>query len=303
MRKLRTMHLFAGAGGGILADLLLGHQPVCAVEINEYCQQVLSARQADGTFPWFPIFADVTKFYGRPWQGLVDVVSGGFPCQDISVAGTGKGLAGERSGLWSEMARIIGEVRPRFAFIENSPMLVSRGLDIVLADLAALGFDVAWRVLSASDVGAPHIRGRIWLVASNRNHSGQRAVCRPVREPEIRNDSGRLCFDVPDLYHRQRDKPHGKLCPRSDAFDCRCISDSLRERRREVEQSICRTTHAKRSTGDVVASNWGSWPPESGVLRVVDGMAHRVDRIKAIGNGQVPRVAAAAFVELAAEFE
>lgn len=94
MRKLRTMHLFAGAGGGILADLLLGHQPVCAVEINEYCQQVLSARQADGTFPWFPVFADVQKFDGKRWRGLVDCVSGGFPCQDISAAGPGTGIAG-----------------------------------------------------------------------------------------------------------------------------------------------------------------------------------------------------------------
>ena len=163
MRKLRTMHLFAGAGGGILADVLLRHQPVCAVEIDEYCQQVLSARQADGTFPWFPIFADVTKFDGRPWRGVVDVVAGGFPCQDISVAGSGAGIDGERSGLWREMARIIGEVRPSYVFVENSPALITRGLGTVLGDLAALGYSCNWCVLGADDVGAPHKRDRIWI--------------------------------------------------------------------------------------------------------------------------------------------
>ena len=159
------MHLFAGAGGGILADLLLGHQPVCAVEINEYCQQVLSARQKDGCLPWFPIFADVQQFNGYLWQGIVEVISGGFPCQDISAAGKGAGITGSRSGLWKEFARIIGEVRPRYVFVENSPILTSRGLDVVLGDLATLGFDAEWGVLSAADVGAPHRRERMWIVA------------------------------------------------------------------------------------------------------------------------------------------
>ncbi len=165
MRKLRTMHLFAGAGGGLLADVLLGHQPVCAVEINYYCQQVLAARQEDGCLPWFPIFADVTKFDGRPWRGLVDIVSGGFPCQDISSAGRGAGIDGEKSGLWKEMSRIIGEVRPEYVFVENSPLLTRRGLGTVLGDLAEMGFDAEWGVLGASDIGASHKRERIWIMA------------------------------------------------------------------------------------------------------------------------------------------
>jgi len=97
------MHLFAGAGGGILADQLLGHQCICAVEIDDYCQQILVARQADGMLPWFPIFGDVHDFDGKPWRGLVDAVAAGFPCQDISAAGKGKGIEGEKSGLWSEV--------------------------------------------------------------------------------------------------------------------------------------------------------------------------------------------------------
>ena len=159
------MHLFAGAGGGMLSDLLLGHQPVCAVEIEPYCQQVLSARQKDGILPWFPIFADVTEFDGKPWRGKIDVVSGGFPCQDISAAGKGAGIEGGRSGLWSEMARIIGEVRPRFAFVENSPMLVVRGLDRVLGDLAEMGYDAEYGIVGAHHTGAPHKRNRMWILA------------------------------------------------------------------------------------------------------------------------------------------
>jgi len=162
---LRELALFAGAGGGILGGHLLGWRTVCAVEWNPYAASVLVARQNDGILTPFPIWDDVQTFDGRPWRGLVDVVSGGFPCQDISCAGKGAGITGERSGMWAHMARIIGEVRPRYAFIENSPMLVTRGLGTVLSDLAALGYDAEWGCISAADCGAPHLRERIWIVA------------------------------------------------------------------------------------------------------------------------------------------
>jgi DNA (cytosine-5)-methyltransferase 1 len=162
---MRELALFAGAGGGILGGLLLGWRTVCAVEIDPYCRRVLLARQRDGILAPFPIWDDVRTFDGTPWRGHVDVISGGFPCQDISVAGKGAGLSGARSGLWSEFARVIREVRPRFVFVENSPMLVGAGLDRVLADLAALGFDARWGVFSACAVGAPHVRERLFLVA------------------------------------------------------------------------------------------------------------------------------------------
>ena len=156
--------LFAGAGGGILGGKLLGWRTVCAVELEPYCQQVLLQRQRDGLLPLFPVWDDIKTFDGRPWAGLVDVISGGFPCQDISVAGSGDGLAGSRSGLWGEMARILGEVRPSYVFVENSPVLTSRGLGRVLGDLAELGYDAKWGVLGARHTGAPHKRDRIWLV-------------------------------------------------------------------------------------------------------------------------------------------
>ena len=144
---------------------LLGWRTVCAVELNSYARSVLLARQRDGLLPSFPIWDDVRTFDGKPWRGRVRVVSGGFPCTDISAAGKGAGIDGEASGLWVEMARIIGEVQPEFAFVENSPVLTSRGLDRVLGDLAEMGFDARWGVLGAAHAGAPHLRERIWILA------------------------------------------------------------------------------------------------------------------------------------------
>ena len=163
---MNELALFAGAGGGILGGKLLGWRTVCAVEWEPYPASVLCARQNDGLLPPFPIWDDVQTFDGKPWRGIVDVVSGGFPCQDISAAGKGAGIDGERSGMWREMARIIYEVRPRFVFVENSPMLTSRGLGIVLGDLAAMGFNARWGVLGSVDVGLATNRDRLWIVAS-----------------------------------------------------------------------------------------------------------------------------------------
>jgi len=176
---MNELALFAGAGGGILGGHLLGWRTVCAVEWESYPASVLAARQNDGLLPPFPIWDDVQTFDGRPWRGIVDVVSGGFPCQDISAAGKGAGIDGERSGMWGEMARIIREVRPRFVFVENSPMLTSRGLGRVLGDLASMGFDARWGVLGAADVGANHQRDRIWIAARNLANSSQIGFKRP----------------------------------------------------------------------------------------------------------------------------
>ena len=164
---MNELALFAGAGGGILGGHLLGWRTICAVERDAYAAQVLVQRQNDGCLKPFPIWSDVQSFDGRPWRGIAQVVSGGFPCQDISAAGLGAGITGSRSGLWAEMSRIIGEVEPIYAFIENSPMLVTRGLGTVLSDLAKMGFDAQWGCIGAYAVGAPHKRDRIWIVATH----------------------------------------------------------------------------------------------------------------------------------------
>ena len=163
-----------GGGGGILADRLLGRDIVGAVEIEKFPREILLSRQADGILPLFPIWDDVTTFRSdnpecsEYIEGLRSIrgklcIAGGFPCQDISVAGKGRGLEGARSGLWTEMLRIISEIRPRYIFVENSPMLVVRGLDRVLGDITELGYDARWGIIGADDTGAPHRRKRFWL--------------------------------------------------------------------------------------------------------------------------------------------
>ncbi len=149
----------------MLAASILGWCTRCAVEIDAGARQILLDRQRDGVIEQFPIWDDIRTFDGNPWRGKIDVITGGFPCQDISQCGQGAGLDGERSGLWTEMARIICEVRPKLVQVENSPMLTSRGLGRVLGDLAGMGFDAKWGVFRASTIGAAHHRSRIFLVA------------------------------------------------------------------------------------------------------------------------------------------
>jgi len=236
--------LFAGAGGGILGGILCGHTIVGAVEIEEYPREVLKQRQRDGLLDRFPIWDDVTTFridnpeckeYIEALRGIRDelVISGGFPCQDISSAGKGAGIAeGTRSGLWFEFSRIISEIQPSRVFVENSPLLVSRGLDIVLGDLAEMGYDAKWGIIGARHVGAIHKRDRLWVLSSNTNKVGRR---RRRADYEARQQS-----------------------------------------RHEFEGLLeCEASMAIRS-GEIG--------------RMADDVSNRMDRLKAIGNGQVPAV-------------
>ena len=263
---MNELALFAGTGGGLLGGSLLGWRTLCGVEINPYCASVLAARQNDGLLPPFPIWDDVCTFDGKPWRGIIDVVSGGFPCQDISVAGRGEGITGPRSGLWREMARIVGEVRPRYVFVENSPAIVTRGLGVVLGDLAALGYDARWTVLGAADVGAPHQRERLWIVA---HLNGLRES-----QPQGRK---------PDQWGRLGDSPK------------KIVSDPHQPRLEE------RQLRAGISPGKGCNDHWQNaslddwWVTEPDLVRVVHGVPARVDRISALGNAQVPQCAAAAW--------
>lgn len=191
---MNELALFAGVGGGILGGTLLGWSTVCAVEIDPYCRSVLLARQYDRCLPKFPIWDDIRTFDGRPWQGSIDVITGGFPCQGISSAGARKGLADSRSGLWFEMLRVIGEVRPKFVFAENSPHLRTKGLGVVVNGLTSLGYDVKWGVLGAWHAGAPHKRNRMWILASHPNRSTVRVQQRrrSREDREVKAQSGNV---------------------------------------------------------------------------------------------------------------
>ena len=316
---MNELHLFAGTGGGILGGMLLGHTCVCAVEIEPYCRKVLLQRQRDGMLPKFPVWDDVRTFDGRPWRGKVDIVCGGFPCQDISCAGKGAGIDGARSGLWREFARIISEVRPRYAFVENSPMLAHRGLGRVLGDLAEIGYDAVWTVLGADDVGAPHLRKRVWILAHAGHIEGRRNIARKDGAVFDGRDSGeRSEYTNPPM------RPSERAATVSDA-------DSLRAKQSQGRVEDVGRRTGNRSSADISNAEvprqpsgidgqrkvqpwrgcaWWRVDPadEDGAFksqlgRVAYGVANRVDRLKAIGNGQVPLVAAVAFELLKQQIE
>ena len=247
------LELFAGAGGGILAQQLLGHLTVGAVEITPYCRNVLLQRQRDLCLPVFPVWDDVTTFRADNPECAAYIgwlrsirselcISGGFPCQDISSCGKGSGIAGAKSGLWHEMARIIGEIQPTFVFAENSPMLATRGLGTVLESLAAMGYDARWCVLGADDLGYPIIRKRMWILGVRDGVNGQgydagRGQSSPVAQ---------YVWSSADIARLQ------------DADVDRMLADGL-------------------------------------ALRASDGLAGSVEPVRAVGNGQVPAVAALAW--------
>ena len=151
--------LFSGIGGFALAARWAGLETIAFCENDPYCKKVLRKH-----WPDVPIHDDITKLDGTGFRDIF-LITGGFPCQDISIAGKGAGIDGERSGLWTELHRIISEVRPRFALVENVPALTFRGGTRVIGDLAEIGYDAEWQIVGADDVGAPHKRKRIWIVA------------------------------------------------------------------------------------------------------------------------------------------
>lgn len=243
---MNELSLFTGAGGGLLGTKLLGWNPIGYVEWDDYCQRVIAARIKDGLLPNAPIFGDIKTFisdgYAESYQGMVDVVTGGFPCQDISICKkNAEGIWGARSGLWKEMAEVIRIVRPRYALVENSPALTFRGLGEVLRDLAEMGFDARWGVLggyASSDVGL--LRERLFIVAVDNEKHGQRLQI---------------------------------------------------QSRIDVESTIWRN-HAP--TNILHADE--DWLVAHGyAMRTIDDVAGTMDRVKAIGNGQIPAVVRAAW--------
>ena len=161
---MNVLDLFSGIGGFSLGLERAGMRTVAFCEIDPYCRAVLRKHWPD--IPQYDDIRTLTAERLRADGIAVDLICGGFPCQDISTAGKGAGIRGERSGLWSEYARIIGEVRPRYAIVENVTAILSRGLDVVLGDLATLGYDAEWHCIPASYIGAPHIRDRCWIIAN-----------------------------------------------------------------------------------------------------------------------------------------
>lgn len=263
MSKLKVLDLFSGIGGFSLGlERTDGFETVAFCEIDEHCRAVLAKH-----WPEVPRFEDVATLRGDD-VGTVDVICGGFPCQDISRAGTGSGLAGARSGLWFEYARLIGELRPSFVIVENVSTLLHRGLDAVLGALASLGYDAQWDCIPASDIGAPHIRDRVWIIAypqhSHANRIGSHRAQEHDGSAQLRDQQGgvvgSLGQDVANTYGQGQPQPGGRL------IDLRGWLINSREEGR---------------------IRWGTEPD---VGRVADGVPNRTHRLKQLGNAVVPQI-------------
>ena len=297
----RELSLFAGGGGGLLGSRILGWYTVCAVEIDPKCRRDLLQRQIDGCLDPFPVWDDIRTFDPAPWRGKVDIITGGFPCQGISSAGKRLGLADPRSGLVFEMLWAINVIRPPFVLAENSPQLRTNGLGSILEALASMGYAAQWGVLGAWHAGAPHRRDRLWIVATHTDSEGEHA--RPVNaemavssEPVsnadskvLRTQSGRpeKGWEGPSVAEQHGEL--GSLAERPSGDSERQTGSSYTEGH-GLEEVREFDHFGKMSQGPM-----HRWPPEPGVGRVAHGVANRMDRLRAIGNGQVPRVAALAW--------
>ncbi len=298
---LTVLDLFSGIGGFSLGlERTGGFKTIAFCEIDPFCRRVLAKH-----WPGVPCFEDIERLSLE--RGFADVVCGGFPCQDLSIAGRGEGITGKRSGLWSHLCRIIGEVRPRYAIVENVPRLLSGGrgtwMGKVLGDLAAVGYDAEWHCIPASVVGAPHIRDRVWIVAnpqhpnpdSKRSHRTQR----DVRPTESRHQQSRFAGPLRAILAHTDDR--GQLQQEGRERDQRRrlgnggedVADAIGARLKndqgggedENRNGLRAADYA--SSGSRASHRWSAEPD---VGRVAHGVPSRVDRLRSLGNAVVPQI-------------
>ena len=276
--KLRVLDLFSGIGGFSLGlERTGGFETVAFCEIEPSPRRVLAKH-----WPEVPCYDDVRTLTGDVLRrdGIaVDVITGGFPCQDLSVAGKQRGMGeGTRSGLWSEIVRLVGELRPQYIIVENVAALLAgpserRGgwFGRVLGDLAECGYDAEWENIPASALGAPHRRERVWLVAypvqvrsgANILHREQQNCAGPSRRPL----NGSSCSDVSNTngHHAQGQQPGG--------FNAQGWSGQI-----------------TGSPGPLLAEPGRQWAIEPDVGRVAHGVPDRAHRLAALGNSVVPQI-------------
>ena len=283
-------HFFAGGGGGVLASEILGHKSVFALEVNKRRCRVLIESG------WFPSLhvecADIRSFNPGPWQGRMDCIAAGFPCQDISCAGSGAGINGPRSGLVWQLFKAIDIIKPPIIFLENSPRIRTKGRREIVSALVERGY--SWRdgTLAASHVGAGHKRNRWWCLAAN--DDGLRKL---EQERCIAEQRGWTCHSAEENANVDEIRWDGRTRAFPTPPGWIEFTDRLE---RAVELGGLSDLDAEAIAVAGAYTNTFGWAsPDAGVRRVVDGMADRVDRIKTCGDGQVPLQAAVAFALLA----
>lgn len=285
--------LFSGIGGLDLGLERAGMHCAWQVEIDDYAQKILAKH-----WPNVTRLRDVREG-GKHNLAYVDLIAGGFPCQDISIAGKRAGITGERSGLWKEFYRIICELRPRFVLVENVAALLYGGIDTVLGDLAESGYDAEWQIVSAEAVGAPHLRERIFIVGY-----AMRIGC---GRQGIQHDTGAL-FGARGQDGSQVPNPHGNGCGQ------RTIQPQCQPRRilttntsndgaqgyvanpdfQGLEVGACFGKYARQELAAIERdrrAGTNQWAIEPRLDRVANGVPHRMDRLRGLGNAVVPQVA------------
>lgn len=257
------------------------------VEKDEFCQKLLREKMNYGIFNQAPIFSNIKAFisegYAKKYKGMVDLITAGFPCQPFSVAGRRKGEQDERN-LWPETLACIREVQPRYAFLENVPGLLTSGyFGTVIGQMAEIGYGCKWTCLSALRIGANHKRSRLWILAANTN-------C--VRSYSNKKSEG-IVYQKEHIENKEQSGYRGRG---KTIRYCKGVPNGggkgLVQRKSESKNNGKKLQAIERS-------HW--WNIESNVGRVAYGIPHRVDRIKGLGNAQVPIQAAAAFQILAGE--
>lgn len=282
---MNVLDLFSGIGGFSLGLERAGMRTVAFCEIDPYPRAILEKH-----WPGVPCAGDITAREFIP--GEADVICGGFPCQDISTAGNGAGLAGERSGLWRELLRAIRVVRPKFAVVENVAALLSRGMGTVLGDMAEIGYDAEWHCIPASAVGAPHRRDRVWIIANagSEQHEGGS----PPLSGEIAKELS--CSAVADSDDQRELQSQGCECDERRWFGDRGQDVAHAERlgcHEMVEPVACGADGegpADPPKHSGFAGRWEWWATEPDVGRVAHGIPARVDRLKGLGNAVVPQI-------------
>jgi len=290
---MRVLDLFSGIGGFALGLERAGMETVAFCEIDPFCRQVLKKH-----WPDIPCHMDIRRLTKKDLPEI-DLICGGFPCQDISVANTqGVGLEGKRSGLWKEYHRIIKEVKPRYVIIENVANLRNKGLNKVLKDVWSLGYDLEWHIIPAFSVGLPHQRERIWILAYSRQDSRGNSGTRRIKQDGKRGDGPKV-WGSKAVEASGPGEAHGAMAY-TDPERLE-ISGTYQANEGEGSEGRAHRTGSGGNDGRFIKpesfakyrTSRGEikWSVEPELGRVVNGIPQRVDRIKSLGNAIVPHIA------------